>query len=159
MLRIQSLIVLVLLAVLAGCSTDRHYASVTHAQVVAVTREAIQDETNVRSEKIEQTDTNEAGGVLTTLKVPSEEYASVSVTVDSRGKFSEQPQVGVHIGTDKFFFTRHRDWEWRLQELVALKLNARTHGPESQPTALPPVPLPAFGPVAPPLKPVNEALP
>ncbi len=130
--------VLTLLCVLAGCSTDRRY-TVAHERMTIAAMQAISDEASVRMDEIQRNDREEDGGRLTVLRAPYVEYSKVEATIDSRGKHCNTPELEVVVSTDKILFTRHKEWEERLQRLVELKLKARPHGEESKPSALPPV--------------------
>ena len=143
------------LMALSGCSTDCQYCSPGHELAVGAARAALADEAYAMPEDITRTDRSTPTGCVTTLRAPYIDYSNIRVTVDSRGDRANSPEVKVHVATDEILFTRHRDWECRVQELALLNLSARTHGFESAPTALPPAPLPVFGEEPTPLRPIN----
>ena len=149
---VLNVVACVILAGVAGCSTERGSAGVAHEQMVAAACRAISQEAYVYPETIERCERDTPEGRVTTLKAPYVEYSHVTVDIDSRNKCAPGPELKVNIITNEIVFVRHRDWEWRLQELVEAQLKARTHGPESAPTSLSPAPLPVFGEEATPLR-------
>jgi hypothetical protein len=132
--------------VLSGCSTDRRYtytgSPVAHDQLVRAAEQAISEESRVSLDKIEQSEKSEGAGRLTTLNAPYNIYSHIRVEVDSR-KDCDNPELLVQISTDKILWTRHKEWEQRIHEIVTMKLRGRTHGPESKPTSVPPTAPPA----------------
>jgi len=122
---------------LAGCTTSRQYPA-SHDRLVEAGIYAISAEAAVKPEQVKRTDREEQGGRVTVLEAPYIEYSKVQVIIDSRGENAKTPELGVLVTTDKDkgFYTRHKDMEERVHELVVLNLRARQHGPESKPTSL-----------------------
>ena len=130
-------------------STDRNYTT-EFERIVRAATEAIEEEAHVNRDQIERTDFGEGcscGSQLTYLRAPYIDFSWIKVKIDGRGKDSCAPELSVTITTDKTFFTRHKEYEQRIHELVLLKLNAKQHGEESKPSMLPPT---HAKPVAPP---------
>lgn len=121
-------------------STDRNYTT-DYDRVVRAAIEAIEEEAHVSLDQIERTDSGEGcscGSQVTYLKAPYIDFSWIKVKIDGRGKDSCAPELSVTITTDKTFFTRHKEYEQRIHELVLLKLNSKKHGEESKPSMLPP---------------------
>jgi hypothetical protein len=141
-MRIAVCLFLPALLLISGCSTDRRYtytaSPVTHDRLVEAATQAVSEEARVPIDKIER---SEKDGV-TELRAPYDIYSKIRVQVDSR-KSCENPELLVQISTDTYLWTRHKEWEQRIHEIVALKLRGRTHGPESKPTSVPPTTPPA----------------
>jgi hypothetical protein len=122
-------------------STDRNYIT-DYDRVLRAAIEAIEEEAHVKESQIERTDSAEGcncGGQVTYLKAPYIDFSWIKVKIDGRGKDSCMPELSVSITTDKTFFTRHKEYEQRIHELVLLKLRAKKHGEESVPPVLPPI--------------------
>jgi hypothetical protein len=138
--------------ILTSCTTDRDFC-VSHERLVDAAIQAISEETRVAPGDIKRTETSEKGGMRTVLVAPYITYSCIKVEVDSTDEHCKCPELQVKVTTDKILWTRHKDFEDRIHEIVALKLRARKHGDESKPTALPtkaPAPTPA--PLPPPQK-------
>lgn len=121
-------------------STDRNYIT-EYDRLVRAATEAVEEEAHVDASQIERTDDGggcSCGGV-TYLKAPYIDFSWIKVKIDGRGKDSCAPELSVTITTDKTFFTRHKEYEQRVHELVLLKLSSKKHGAESIPPSLPPV--------------------
>ena len=132
-------------------STDRRY-NVDHDRLINAALEAISEEAHVKLDSIVRTETEEKGGRITRLEAPYIycPYSQIKVAVDSAGNCScDLPNLKVQIATDTYLYTRHKQWELRIHELVAMKLRARKHGPETEPQALPPTPITPPSAVAP----------
>ena len=125
--------------VIGGCSTDRAY-TLTHGRMTEAALQAISEEAQVKIADIKRTESGSDGGHRTVLEAPYINYSTITAKIDSRGKNESAPQLEVQITTDKILFTRHKEWEQRIHELVALKLRSHAHGGESKPTALPATP-------------------
>jgi hypothetical protein len=123
------------LAMLSGCSTDRHYTT-GHECVISATIRAIAEEGHIDESRIERTDSE--GGLVTTLKAPYIQYSNIEAKIDSR-KYANAPELGVVVTTGEVLINRHKEWEQRIHEIVRLKMLARPHGHESRPTSLPQV--------------------
>ena len=123
-------------------STDRNYIT-DYERVVQAAIEAVEEEAHVKASQIDRTEGGSEGcsctGQVTYLKAPYIDFSWIKVKIDNRGKDSGMPELSVSITTDKTFFTRHKEYEQRVHELVLLKLQARKHGDESIPPVLPPV--------------------
>ena len=137
-------------------STSRNYTT-DYNRIVQASIEAIEEEAHVKLDQIERTDSGEGcscGSQVTVLKAPYIDFSWIKVKIDGRGKDSCAPELSVTITTDKTFFTRHKEYEQRIHELVLLKLNSKQHGEESKPSMLPPThvkpPPAAPAPAAPP---------
>jgi len=135
MRQLQFLPVVALLFLMGCNSNDKHY-TVSHEQLVQAAIEAIADEAHVKPEEITRTDHGEKCGTVTRLESAYIEYSQIRADIRS-GDCT--PELEVQGSTDKVFWTRHKDWEQRLHEVVVLKLTAKAHGAESKPTALPTV--------------------
>jgi hypothetical protein len=125
------------LLMLSGCSTNQRYSSLSHERLVSAAIEAVSQEANVAPGEIKRTDLEEKGGVITVLESPYIQYSRIETKVDSTEERASCPRLEVRIVTNDVLYTRHKEWEHRIQELVCLKLRARKHGHESKPTALP----------------------
>jgi hypothetical protein len=135
---------------LAGCSTEREY-SVPHDRMVAATVDAICDEANVKPGDVKREEIDEKGGHVTVLSAPYKRESRIECKVDSREKNATQPALEVRIVSNEKLFTRHKEWEWRIHEVVQRKLTARAHREESEPTAMP-----KLEPKVPPPEPSNK---
>ena len=122
------------LALLSGCSTDRHYRPTGHECVISATIRAIAEEAHVPEETIQRTDSDD--GLVTTLNSPYIQYSNIEAKIDSR-KDANAPELGIVITTGEILINRHKEWEQRIHELVRLKMLARPHGEESKPSSLP----------------------
>ncbi len=137
---------------LSSCTTEREY-SVTHEQLVEAAILAIEEDSYMSKCEIKKTEKEEKGGKYTILETQYNTYSRLKAEIDSTGKHCNMPELQVKVTTDKILWTRHKDFEQRIHELVLLKLRSRKHGDESRPTALPPAepkPKPALVPVPPP---------
>jgi len=126
---------------LTSCTTEHEYAA-SHEQLVDAAIQAITDETRVPASGIKRSEMSEKGISHTILEAPYITYSAIKIDV-------ADTDVHVKVTTDKILWTRHKDFEDRIHEIVALKLRAKSHGDESKPTTLPtksaapaPVPLP-----------------
>jgi hypothetical protein len=130
-------------ALLSGCTSSRCY-SIPHDRLAEAAVHAISAEAAVKPEQIKRTEKEEQGGRLTLLEAPYIDYSKIEVTIDSRGKFADAPELGVLIttGKDNTFYTRHESMAERVHEAILFDLRARQHGQESKPTALPPAAAP-----------------
>lgn len=126
-----------LIGMLGGCSTDCRY-TVTHEQLTNAAIKAITEEARVAPEEIKRKDREHKAGMVTDLEARYVEYSKIKVRIDS-SKLCDIPELEVKITTDTVLYTRHKEWEWRMIELIKQKLLARQHGEESKPTSLPPV--------------------
>jgi len=135
-MRFVSLCVFALVAVLSGCSTDREY-KITHDQMIDAAVAAICEEANVRPDAVKRIEISEKGGRLTTLSAPYKHESRVECKVDTREKFSASPNLEIRVVTNEKLYTRHKEWEWRMHEVVEQKLKAKSHGAESKPSSLP----------------------
>lgn len=127
---------LVSLAVLTGCSTDREY-KITHEQTIEATVAALMDEANVKRDEIKIVEAPEKGGRVTVITCPYKRESRVECKVDSTDERKNSPELQVRVVSNEKFYTRHKEWEWRMQEVVAAKLRAKDHGEESKPSSLP----------------------
>jgi hypothetical protein len=130
-------VILASMLFLSGCGTTRELA-ISHDRMVEVTMQAIQFEGHVKPAEIKRTDTEEKGGRLTMLKSPYIDYSKVEVQIDSREDHTKHPELLVKVLSNDTFYTRHKDLEARLMEVVLLELRAKQHGEESKPTAMAP---------------------
>ena len=108
-------------------STDRRY-TVSYDRLVDAALESIAEEAHVKSEQIERVETDEKGARITRLEAPYIycPYSKIKVAIDSSGKYCcELPNLRVQITTDTYLYTRHRQMEQRVHELVTMKLRAR----------------------------------
>lgn len=121
---------------LTGCSTDREY-KITHDRVVGATVATLMDEANVKRGEIKLVEAQEKGGRVTVIACPYKRESRVECKVDSTDERKNSPELQVRVVTNEKFYTRHKEWEWRLQEVVAAKLRAKDHGDESKPSSLP----------------------
>jgi hypothetical protein len=121
-----SIVVLFALLVFSGCSTDRNY-TVTHERMTTAALQAISEEAHVHENDIVRTDREEDGGQVTYLEAPYIDYSKIKARIDSRGKDSCMPEFSVTITTDKYLYSRHKEWEQRIHELVFLKLRDRKY--------------------------------
>lgn len=135
-MRFVSFCALALVVVLSGCSTDREY-HITHDQMIDAAVAAICEEGNVAPDAVKRSEISEKGGRLTTLTAPYKHESRVECKVDTREKHSAVPNLEIRVVTSKDFYTRHKEWEWRMHEVVAQKLKAKSHGAESKPSSLP----------------------
>jgi hypothetical protein len=135
--------VLASLICLSGCSTDQRYGT-NHETLVRAATIAVADEAHVQPADIKRTDTEEKGGVLTVLEAPYIEYSRIETKIDSRDENCKYPELEVRIVSNRVLYTRHKEWEQRIQERVLQELRARSHGEESKPTSLPPTPPPDY---------------
>jgi hypothetical protein len=124
------------LVFLAGCSTDRDY-KLTHDRVIDAAVAGLMDEANVKRDEIKITEATEKGGRVTVITSPYKRESRVECKVNSADEHRDVPELQVRIVTNEKFYTRHKEWEWRLQEVIAAKLRAKDHGEESKPSALP----------------------
>ena len=132
---------------IAGCSTDRPY-SADHEKVVKAARGAIRDEARISDEVIKRTDETLPNGVdVTRLKAPYTEYSKVLVTVKSGMKEGPDPLLQAEVTTDEILYTRHKEKEKRLLEVVDLKLRGKRYNNQNLPTKkeAPPIPEPKTG--------------
>lgn len=130
---------------LTSCTTERDYAA-SHDQLVDAAMQAIMDETRVPASGIKRSEMTEKGCSHTILEAPYITYSAIKVDV-------ADTDVHVKVTSDKIAWTRHKDFEDRIHEIIALKLRAKIHGDESKPTALPmKTPAPAPVPLPPPEK-------
>ena len=136
-MRKSLLLILPALLLLAGCSTNQRH-TISHERMVQAAIYAVVDEAHVHPDQITRTDSAEEGGTLTVLESAYKQYSKIEARIDSREKHSSCPELQVRITSDGPFYTRHKEWEQRIQEVVCLKINAKQHGEESKPTALPP---------------------
>ena len=89
--------------------------------------QAISEEAHVNESNIVRTDREEGGGRVTYLEAPYIDYSKIKARIDSRGKDSCMPEFSVTITTDKVLYSRHKEWEERIHELVFLKLRDRKY--------------------------------
>ena len=112
-------------------STDRNYIT-DFERVKDAAIEAVEEEAHVSREKIEITEQEGCScGQVVYLKAPYIDFSHIKVKIDGSGKNSGMPELSVSITTDKTFFTRHKECEQCIHELVLLKLQAKKHGDES----------------------------
>jgi len=116
----------VFLLLLSGCSTDRNY-TVTHERMTTAAIQAIAEEANVHESDVVRTDRDDKDGKVTYLEAPYIDYSRIKASIDSRGKDSAMPVFGVTITTDKYLYSRHKEWEERIHELVFLKLREKKY--------------------------------
>lgn len=135
-MRFASLCAIALMVVLSGCSTDREY-KITHDQMIDAAVAAICEEGNVTPDAVKRAEISEKGGRLTTLTAPYKHESRIECKVDTREKHTAVPNLEIRVVTGKDFYTRHKEWEWRVHEVVEQKLKARSHGAESKPSSLP----------------------
>lgn len=142
---------MVALLVLAGCSTDRPYAQAGHDEVVQAVITALGEEGHVKADKVTKTEDKLDGDERRTrLEGAYSTFSKFRVDVISKpGKDQGQPVVEAKLQTRETLYTRHRDFEDRLLERVALHLNKTAYGEQSRPTALPPEPIPEPGRLSP----------
>lgn len=108
---------------LSGCSTDRSY-TVSHERMTTAAIQAIAEEAHVHENEVVRTDRDDKDGQLTYLECPYIDYSRIRASIDSRAKDCTIPEFSVKITTDKHLYTRHKEWEERIHELVFLKLRA-----------------------------------
>ena len=117
-------------------STDRNYLT-DFERVKEAAIQAVQEEAHVNRDQIKVTDDAACScGHVSYVRAKYIEFSCIKVKIDDRGKDSGMPEVSVTITTDTVFFTRHKEYEQRIHELVLMKLKARTHGDESRVTML-----------------------
>ena len=116
-------VVLASMLFLSGCGTTRELA-ISHDRMVEVTMQAIQLEGHVKPAEIKRTDIEEKGGRLTMLKSPYIDYSKVEVQIDSREDHAKHPELLVKVLSNDTLYTRHKDLEARLMEVVLLELRA-----------------------------------
>lgn len=164
-MRLQAAVLVVFaLAVLSGCTGDRRYAVsaeragapapagakgaapalAAHDLAVEATLEAIQEEGYGRAERVTRKDKDlEGGGKFTKIESDYTHYSKVRAEITTHPEQHHgKPKVEVHVRTRDALFTRHQQWEDRILALVELKVRGKAYGPETQPTALPPAPIP-----------------
>jgi hypothetical protein len=135
---LASLLAVCCIAILGGCSTDGRY-TVSHEQLTNAAIRAICDEARVKPEEIKRKDREHKAGMITDLEARYVDYSKIKVRIDSSARDCTIPELEVKIATDTVLYTRHKEWERRVIELVKQKLLAHRHGEESKPTSLPPV--------------------
>lgn len=164
-MRLQAAVLIVFtLAVLSGCTGDRRYAVsaeragasaqtaaktaapalAAHDLAVQATLKAVQEEGYGRAERVVRKDKDlEGGGKFTKIESDYTHYSKVRAEITTHPEQHHgKPKVEVHVRTRDALFTRHQQWEDRILALVELKLRGKAYGPETQPTALPPEPIP-----------------
>ena len=135
----------------AGCSTDARYAQVSHEQLTRAATLVMAEEAHVQACSVQRRDIPAPNGTLTVLSAPYVEFSKIEAEIDSRENNKGAgacPKLRVVVSTGDLVFTRHKEWESRVHEIVRARLCPRPYG-LNQPTAVPihPVEPPVVAPV------------